>query len=151
MPPCHSIYAMLGVHHLATMHSCRLMCHTSAVAAFLFYPQNIGLLSPSQLTTFSPIFLNKDTLPGFQDMLDDGTILFSLNPCMSQFRGFSNIRVRKVGGLCAQSRLLWRGRGLGQPDCLQVPILLPPRVWFHHAKQPHDNMAAGAFACMLWL
>lgn len=52
--------------------------------------------APWQDTTFSPVILNSNTLPGFADMLANGSVTFMLTPCHSAWRGLSNVRVKKV-------------------------------------------------------
>ena len=56
-------------------------------------------LGPDQLTAFSSIVLNEQTLPGFRDMMAAGVITFVPNACDLPFVGFSAIRVRMVSGV----------------------------------------------------
>lgn len=50
-----------------------------------------------QTTTFREIVISEENLPGFTDMLTNGTIQFTLSRCDKAFAGYSSIRVSEVG------------------------------------------------------
>lgn len=49
-----------------------------------------------QTTSFREIVISEPNLPGFTDMLTNGTIRFMLSRCVKAFAGYSSIRVSKV-------------------------------------------------------
>ena len=83
--------------------------------------QSVSTNYVDQVTTFREIVLSDQSLPGFSEMLANGTIQFTLSRCMNAFAGYSSIRVSQV-------RTRPRGAGRRTGRASRNPALCPPQA-----------------------
>lgn len=59
--------------------------------------QGVSTNYVDQTTNFREIKISEQNLPAFTDMLNNGTLQFTLSRCDKAFAGYSSIRVSEVG------------------------------------------------------
>jgi hypothetical protein len=130
---CNHSYVQLRTTPLQVTDLTSSNLQTQYVAIKAAIAANAGSdLGPDQLTSFSAILLNEQTVPGFKDALAAGSISFLPNACDLAFAGYSGVRVRTVGGrlprmpqhvasLALVLLLGAQGTRSGQPRIQQLP------------------------------